>query len=44
MPVEGIKGGKDKMTALKDAKNYLRTNGYANPFYWAPFILMGEAN
>ena len=41
---EGIKGGKDKMTALKDAKNYLRTNGYANPFYWAPFILMGEAN
>jgi len=41
---EGVKGGKDKMTALKDAKNYLRTNGYANPFYWAPFILMGEAN
>jgi CHAT domain-containing protein len=41
---EGVKSGKDKMSALKDAKNHLRTNGYANPFYWAPFILMGEAN
>lgn len=41
---EGVKGGKDKIAALKDAKNYLRTNGYENPFYWAPFILIGEAN
>jgi len=41
---EGLKQGKDKLTALKEAKNYLRTNGYDNPFYWAPFILMGEAN
>jgi CHAT domain-containing protein len=40
---EGVKSGKDKMTALKEAKNYLRKNGYDNPFYWAPFILMGEA-
>ncbi|TAN41845.1 MAG: hypothetical protein EPN22_13980 [Nitrospirae bacterium] len=30
--------------ALKEAKNYLRNNGYDNPFYWAPFILMGETN
>jgi len=41
---EGVKSGKDKMTALNEAKNYLRNNGYSNPFYWAPFILMGEAN
>ena len=39
---EGLKAGKDKLTALKDAKNYLRNNGYANPFYWAPFIIMGR--
>ena len=41
---EGLKQGKDKLTALREAKNYLRANGYDNPFYWAPFILMGEAN
>ncbi|MCL4458147.1 MAG: CHAT domain-containing protein [Nitrospirae bacterium] len=41
---DGLKNGKDKMTALKEAKNYLRNNGYDNPFYWASFILMGEAN
>jgi len=41
---EGLKTGKDKRTALKDAKNYLRANGYDNPYYWAPFILMGETN
>jgi tetratricopeptide (TPR) repeat protein len=41
---EGLKQGKDKLTALKEAKNYLRKNGYDNPFYWAPFILIGEAH
>jgi CHAT domain-containing protein/outer membrane protein OmpA-like peptidoglycan-associated protein/Flp pilus assembly protein TadD len=41
---EGLKQGKDKLTSLREAKNYLRVNGYANPFYWAPFILVGEAN
>ncbi len=41
---DGLKNGKDKLTALKEAKNYLRNNGYDNPFYWAPFILMGEVN
>lgn len=40
---EGIKQGKDKLTALKEAKQYLRMNGYDNPFYWAAFILIGEA-
>jgi tetratricopeptide (TPR) repeat protein len=41
---DGLRSGKDKMTALKEAKDHLRKNGYDNPFYWAPFILMGEAN
>ena len=41
---EGLKSGKDKLTAMKEAKNYLRNNGYPNPFYWAPFILVGEVN
>jgi len=41
---DGLKSGKDKMTALKEAKHYLRISGYDNPFYWAPFILMGEPN
>ena len=41
---EGLNQGKEKLTALKDAKSYLRQNGYDNPFYWAPFILVGEAN
>jgi CHAT domain-containing protein len=41
---DGLKNGKDKLTALNDAKNYLRKNGYDHPFYWAPFILIGEAN
>ncbi|MEN6319870.1 MAG: tetratricopeptide repeat protein [Syntrophaceae bacterium] len=41
---DGLKNGKDKMTALREAKDYLRNNGYDNPFYWAPFILVGEAN
>jgi CHAT domain-containing protein/Tfp pilus assembly protein PilF len=40
----GLKQGKDKLTALQEAKYYLRTSGYDNPFYWAPFILVGEAN
>ncbi|MBF0466423.1 MAG: CHAT domain-containing protein [Nitrospirae bacterium] len=38
----GLKAGKTKLAAMKDAKDYLRANGYENPFYWAPFIVMGE--
>jgi hypothetical protein len=41
--VKGIKQGKDKVTALKDAKNYLRNKRNGNPFYRVPFILIGEA-
>ena len=41
---EGQNKGKDKLTALKEAKNYLRRSGFDNPFYWAPFILVGKAH
>ena len=37
-----LKQGKDKAQALTLAKRALRRQGYYNPFYWAPFILMGE--
>jgi len=37
-----LKQGKDKAEALTLAKRELRRQGYYNPFYWAPFILMGE--
>ena len=39
---EELKSGKGKISALKAAKDYLRANGYDNPFYWAPFVLHGE--
>ena len=41
---EHLKAGKDKMTALADARAELRRMGYEHPFYWAPFILLGEIN
>lgn len=41
---EHLKAGKDKMTALADARMELRRMGYEHPFYWAPFILIGEVN
>jgi CHAT domain-containing protein len=34
--------GIDKVEALKKAKEYLRMKGYENPFFWAPFILIGD--
>ncbi|MBZ5646000.1 MAG: CHAT domain-containing protein [Acidobacteriia bacterium] len=34
--------GKDKSEALALAKSELRASGYDNPFFWAPFIVMGE--
>lgn len=36
--VQGI----DKVEALKKAKEYLRMKGYENPYFWAPFILIGD--
>ncbi|MFH1117476.1 MAG: CHAT domain-containing tetratricopeptide repeat protein [Pseudomonadota bacterium] len=34
--------GKSKLEALKLARDEVRKNGYDHPFYWAPFILVGE--
>jgi CHAT domain-containing protein len=34
--------GIDKLEALKKAKEYLRMKGYKNPYFWAPFILIGD--
>lgn len=34
--------GIDKVEALKMAKEYLRKKGYENPYFWAPFILIGD--
>jgi CHAT domain-containing protein len=41
---ENLKAGKDRMTALSDARTAIRRMGYEHPFYWAPFILIGETN
>jgi tetratricopeptide (TPR) repeat protein len=38
------KQGKDKLEALKLARDVVRKNGYDHPFYWASFILVGEAH
>jgi tetratricopeptide (TPR) repeat protein len=35
--------GKSKLEALKLAREEIRKAGYDHPFYWAPFILVGEA-
>jgi len=37
-----LKAGKDKLTALRQARSELRKAGYRHPFFWAGFILVGE--
>ena len=37
-----LKAGKTPRTALKEARAKIRAEGYEHPFFWAPFILMGE--
>ena len=37
-----LKQGKDKLEALRLARSDLRKAGYEHPYYWAPFILVGE--
>ena len=34
--------GKSKDEALADARTWLFQNGYHQPYFWAPFILIGE--
>lgn len=38
-----VSEGKTKREALKLAKDQIRKDGYDHPFFWAPFILLGEA-
>jgi tetratricopeptide (TPR) repeat protein len=40
--LEGMRSGKSKDDALLEARRRLRQAGYEHPFYWAPFILIGE--
>jgi len=37
-----LKGGKDRLEALRLARLDLRQAGYEHPFYWGAFILVGE--
>jgi tetratricopeptide (TPR) repeat protein len=38
-----VASGKGKLEALRLARADIRHNGYEHPFFWAPFILFGEA-
>lgn len=38
-----LQDGKDKSTALRMARKDIRKIGYDHPFFWAPFILIGES-
>jgi len=39
-----LRQGKNKLDALKLARNEVRTAGFDHPFFWAPFILVGEVD
>jgi CHAT domain-containing protein len=39
---KGVLAGKAKSVALAEAREALFSNGYKDPFFWAPFILIGE--
>jgi len=39
-----LKMGKNKLEALKLARNEVREAGYDHPFFWASFILVGETD
>jgi len=36
--------GKPKLEALRSARDEIRKEGYDHPFFWAPFIIVGEVN
>jgi len=36
------KQGKDRLTSLRLARDDVRKAGYRHPFFWSPFILIGE--
>ncbi len=37
-----LKEGKSKLEAMRLARKEIREAGYEHPFFWAPFILVGE--
>jgi len=39
-----LKQGKSKLESLKLAREEIRKAGYEHPFFWAPFILVGETD
>ena len=39
-----MKEGKSKSEALASARAEIRKKGFDHPFFWAAFILVGEAN
>jgi CHAT domain-containing protein len=39
---ERLKAGKDRLTALHEARAEVRKMGYDHPFFWSPFIIIGE--
>jgi CHAT domain-containing protein len=39
-----LKTGKGKLDALQLARSEIRNAGFDHPFFWAPFILIGEVN
>lgn len=39
-----LKDGKNRLEALQAARKEIREAGYDHPFFWAPFILVGESN
>jgi len=41
---EGIAGGESPALALARTKKWMIEEGHSNPFYWAPFVLIGRAD
>ena len=41
---KNLKEGKNKLEALKLSRDEIRKAGYDHPFFWAPFILVGEVD
>lgn len=39
-----LKQGKSKLESLKLAREEIRKQGYDHPFFWAPFIIVGEVD
>lgn len=39
-----LRDGKCKLEALRLAREEIRKAGYDHPFFWAPFIMVGEVN